>query len=98
MLNPPFSLQASQAGLRGMGRVFRRDFSSGNPYQATSKRVALRTWVDANGGRLLARYLAGYIEGVRWALTPANREAACGIIGPAGRGYRPTWRRARMPR
>jgi ABC-type nitrate/sulfonate/bicarbonate transport system substrate-binding protein len=74
MLNPPFSLQASDSGLRSLGRV--ADLLG--PYQATSA-FALRAWVDANGD-VLTRYLAGYIQGVRWALTPANRDAATALL------------------
>ncbi|HTJ98977.1 MAG TPA: ABC transporter substrate-binding protein [Bordetella sp.] len=74
MLNPPFSLQATQSGLRSMGRV--ADLLG--PYQATSA-FAMRTWVDANGD-VLTRYLAGYIQGVRWALTPSNRDAAVALL------------------
>jgi ABC-type nitrate/sulfonate/bicarbonate transport system substrate-binding protein len=74
MLNPPFSLQATRSGLRSMGRV--ADLLG--PYQATSA-FAMRTWVDANG-EVLTRYLAGYIQGARWALAPTNREAAVALL------------------
>jgi ABC-type nitrate/sulfonate/bicarbonate transport system substrate-binding protein len=74
MLNPPFSLEASGSGLRSMGRV--ADLLG--PYQGTTA-FAMRTWVDANG-EVLSRYLAGYIQGLRWARSPANRDAAVALL------------------
>lgn len=74
MLNPPFSLQATQSGLRSMGRV--ADLLG--PYQATGA-FAMRPWIEANGD-LLTRYLAAYIQGVRWALDPANSAAATALL------------------
>lgn len=74
MLNPPFSLQATRSGLRSLGRV--ADLLG--PYQATGA-FAMRPWATANGD-VLARYLAGYIQGVRWTLAPANRDAAVALL------------------
>lgn len=67
MLNLPFSLQAHDSGLRSLGYV--ADLLG--PYQATGA-FAMRPWASANGAAI-ERYLAGYIEGLRWALNPANK-------------------------
>src|SRR6185369_314770 len=61
-LNPPYSLQAVQSGLRSLGKV--RDLLG--PYQASGA-FAMRPWAEANGD-LLERYLAAWIEGTRWSL------------------------------
>jgi ABC-type nitrate/sulfonate/bicarbonate transport system substrate-binding protein len=74
MLNPPFSLDAKAAGLKSMGRAV--DLIG--PYQATGTFV-LRDWAKANRDTL-ERYIAGYIEGGRWAVAPANRDAAVKIL------------------
>jgi ABC-type nitrate/sulfonate/bicarbonate transport system substrate-binding protein len=74
MLNPPFSIDAKAAGLKSMGRAI--DLIG--PYQATGTFV-LRGWAKANR-ETLERYVAGFIEGGRWAVAPANREAAVKIL------------------
>ena len=74
MLNPPFSLDAKAAGLRSMGRAI--DLIG--PYQASGTFV-LREWASANRDTL-ERYIAAYIEGCRWAVAPANREAAVKVL------------------
>src|SRR6185369_4314899 len=73
-LNPPYSLQAVQSGLRSLGKV--TDLLG--PYQASGA-FAMRPWAEANGD-LLERYLAAWIEGTRWSLDPANREPATVIL------------------
>lgn len=72
MLNPPFSVDAGAAGLKSMGRAV--DLLG--PYQAQGTFV-LRKWAQANG-QTLERYIAGFIEGTRWVLDPANRDAEIG--------------------
>lgn len=74
MLNPPFSVDAKAAGLKSMGAAV--DLIG--PYQATGTFV-LRRWGQANA-ETLERYIAGYIEGARWAVAPANREASVRIL------------------
>jgi ABC-type nitrate/sulfonate/bicarbonate transport system substrate-binding protein len=74
MLNPPFSIDAKAAGLKSMGRAI--DLIGA--YQATGTFV-LRDWAQANRATL-ERYIAGFIEGGRWAVAPANREAAVKIL------------------
>jgi ABC-type nitrate/sulfonate/bicarbonate transport system substrate-binding protein len=74
MLNLPFSLDAKAGGLKSMGRA--TDLLG--PYQANGTFV-LRKWGEANRD-LLERYIAGLIEGTRWALSPANKEGAVRIL------------------
>jgi ABC-type nitrate/sulfonate/bicarbonate transport system substrate-binding protein len=74
MLNLPFSLDAKAAGLKSLGRA--TDLIG--PYQANGTFV-LRKWAQANRDTL-ERYIAGVIEGTRWALAPASKEAATKIL------------------
>jgi ABC-type nitrate/sulfonate/bicarbonate transport system substrate-binding protein len=74
MLNPPFSVDAKAAGLKSMGRAV--DLLGA--YQATGTFV-LRGWAKDNA-ELLERYIAGLIEGTRWAVAPANRSTAVKLL------------------
>ncbi len=74
MLNLPFSLRARRAGLKDMGNAV----AAIGPYLATTGFV-LRAWGAANGD-VLTRYIAAYVEGLRWALDPANRAPAVALI------------------
>jgi len=74
MLNPPFSVDAAGAGLKSMGRAV--DLIG--PYQATGAFV-LRKWASANR-ELLERYIAAQIEATRWAVAPANKDAAAKML------------------
>ena len=74
MLNLPFSLDAKAAGLKSMGRA--TDLIG--PYQANGTFV-LRTWGKAHRD-VLERYIAGLIEGTRWATAPANKDAVVKIL------------------
>jgi ABC-type nitrate/sulfonate/bicarbonate transport system substrate-binding protein len=74
MLNPPFSLQALRAGLKDFGSAV----SVIGPYQSDGGWV-LRSWGQANGD-VLTRYIQANIEGIRFALNPANKAAMVAII------------------
>ena len=74
MLNPPFSVDAASSGLKSMGRAV--DLIG--PYQATGAFV-LRKWATANRD-LLERYIAAQIQATRWAVAPANKEAAAKML------------------
>jgi len=74
VLNPPFSIQAVKAGLKDMGSVV----SMMGPYQGPAG-YTLRSWAKANSGTVV-KYLQAYIEGVRWALDPANKISATDIL------------------
>jgi ABC-type nitrate/sulfonate/bicarbonate transport system substrate-binding protein len=39
----------------------------------------MRSWAKANADTL-ERYIAGYIQGVRWAVSPANKDAAVKLL------------------
>jgi ABC-type nitrate/sulfonate/bicarbonate transport system substrate-binding protein len=69
MLSPPGSIEAKRAGLKDFGSAV----SVIGPYQSDTGWV-LRSWGKANED-VLVRYIAANIEGIRWALNPANRDA-----------------------
>ncbi len=82
MLNLPFSLDAKASGLKSMGRA--TDLIG--PYQANGTFV-LRKWGTAHRD-LMERYIAGLIEGTRWALAPASprmRSSTCRASGTCSR-------------
>lgn len=70
MLNPPFSIRAAKAGLKDMGEAVKVI----GPYQASAGFV-LRNWARSNADTLV-KYLAAYLEGVRWAMDPKNKAEA----------------------
>ncbi len=74
MLNPPFSVDATSAGLKSLGRAV--DLIG--PYQATGAFV-LRKWA-ADNRELLERYIAAQIEATRWTVTPANKDAGVKML------------------
>jgi len=73
-LNPPYSFEAEANGLKSMGRAV--DLIG--PYQASSA-FAMRAWVRDHGP-LVERYVAGYVEALRWASDPANRDATVAML------------------
>jgi ABC-type nitrate/sulfonate/bicarbonate transport system substrate-binding protein len=74
ILNLPYSIQAEKLGLKSLGRPV--DLLG--PYQAGGVFV-MRSWAQQNG-ETLERYLAAYIESLRWALDPKNRTEAVGML------------------
>ena len=74
MLNPPFSITAVREGFLSLGMAVKLV----GPYQGTGCWV-LRSWAEANAATL-ERYLAAYIESLRWALNPANRAEAAALL------------------
>jgi ABC-type nitrate/sulfonate/bicarbonate transport system substrate-binding protein len=68
ILNLPFTVQAEEAGMRSLGRT--TDLLG--PYQGAGA-YAMRSWAEKNRG-LLERYLAAYIEAVRFVRNPANKD------------------------
>lgn len=74
MLNLPFSISAARAGLRDMGRAT----DVVGPYLATAGAV-MQPWAKANT-ETLVNYIQAYIEGLRWTLDPANRDAAAALL------------------
>jgi ABC-type nitrate/sulfonate/bicarbonate transport system substrate-binding protein len=74
ILNLPFSLEAAAKGLHSLGRTT----NLLGPYQAGGdfvRRAFARDHADT-----LVRYLAAYVEALRWSLDPKNRPAAVAIL------------------
>ena len=74
MLNLPFNLFAQQAGLK----VLDNPTDVIDEYQSAGGFVR-RAWGEEHRDTLV-RYLAAYIEGLRWALRPANRGGAIALL------------------
>ncbi len=74
ILSPPFSIQAQDAGLKDLGAAV----DVVGPYQSDAGWV-LRSWGRDNA-ETLVRYIQANIEGIRFALDPANRAAMTGIV------------------
>ena len=74
IMNLPFSAQTIEAGLKSLGRTV--DLLG--PYQAGGAFV-LRSWARANP-EVLERYLAGYVESLRWVLDKTNRDEAIALL------------------
>ena len=74
ILNLPFNLQAEEHGLRSLGRVI--DLLG--PYQAAGA-FAMRAWARAHAGTL-ERYLAAYVESLRFVRDPANKAANLALL------------------
>ena len=74
VLGVPFSILAVQNGLKSLGRTV--DLLG--PYQANGAYV-MRAWAQANA-QTLERYIAGYVESLRWAMQPANRAECVAML------------------
>jgi len=74
ILNAPFSILAVKSGLKDMGPVS----AVIGPYQATAG-ITTRAWAKANPDTMV-KYLQAYIEGLRWALDPKNKDAATKLL------------------
>lgn len=74
MLSPPGSIQALKGGLKDLGSAV----SVVGPYQSDGGWV-LRSWGKANADTL-TRYIQANVEGIRWALNPANRAALIATV------------------
>jgi ABC-type nitrate/sulfonate/bicarbonate transport system substrate-binding protein len=74
ILNLPFTIQAEELGLKSLGGTVELL----GPYQAAGA-FAMRAWAHANA-KLLERYIAAYVESLRWVRAPANREAATALL------------------
>jgi ABC-type nitrate/sulfonate/bicarbonate transport system substrate-binding protein len=90
ILNLPFTIQAEELGLKSLGSTV----DMLGPYQANGAFVQ-RAWANRNAP-LLERFIAAYVESLRWAMQPANQEEATGMLmeklklprGVAERTYR----------
>jgi hypothetical protein len=74
ILSPPFSISAQDSGLKNMGSAV----EAVGPYQSDAGWV-LRSWGQANADTLV-RYIQANIEGIRFALNPANKATITGIV------------------
>lgn len=74
VLNLPFTIQAEQMGLKSLGSTV----DMLGPYQANGAFVR-RDWAKANAA-LLERYIAAYVESLRWARDPAHRAECVAIL------------------
>ena len=74
ILNLPFTVQAEQMGMRSLGRTV--DLLG--PYQAGGAFV-MRDWARQHGP-VLERYLAGFVESLRWVREPANAAEAVRML------------------
>jgi ABC-type nitrate/sulfonate/bicarbonate transport system substrate-binding protein len=74
ILTPPLSVQAQKAGLKDFGSAV----SVVGPYQSDGGWV-LRSWGQANSDTLV-RYIQANVEGIRWALNPANKAAMTAVV------------------
>jgi ABC-type nitrate/sulfonate/bicarbonate transport system substrate-binding protein len=74
ILSPPFTIQAQNAGLKDLGAAV----DVIGPYQSDAGWV-LRSWGEAHADTLV-RYIQANIEGIRYALNPANKAAMAAIL------------------
>ena len=74
VLNLPFTIQAEQLGMKSLGNTV----DMLGPYQAGGA-FALRSWVKSNGP-LLERYIAAYVESLRWVRRPENRSECVALL------------------
>jgi ABC-type nitrate/sulfonate/bicarbonate transport system substrate-binding protein len=74
MMNPPFSIMAEKSGLKRMANAAQ----ALGAYQGSSA-FALRSWAPQNADTIV-HYIQGYVDGLRWVLDPAHKEAAIGYL------------------
>jgi ABC-type nitrate/sulfonate/bicarbonate transport system substrate-binding protein len=74
IMNLPYSAMAIEAGMKSLGRTVNMI----GPYQAGGSYV-LRVWAKANGD-MLERYVAGYVESLRWVMNRKNRAEAVALL------------------
>jgi ABC-type nitrate/sulfonate/bicarbonate transport system substrate-binding protein len=74
MLNPPSSIQARRGGLKSLGTATQLI----GPYQGVGA-FALRSWAKGNR-EAVVKYLAAYIEALRWFMAPANKAEAIALL------------------
>lgn len=74
VLNLPYSLQAAERGMKSLGRLV--DLLG--PYQAGASYV-LRPWAQSHGDAL-ERYIAAFVESLRWSVDPKNRGESVAML------------------
>src|SRR5260370_10346772 len=74
ILNLPFTVEAAERGLKSLGGLV--DLLG--PYQAAGAFV-MRAWANDNA-EALTRYLAAYVQAVRWIRDRNNRNQAVTLL------------------
>src|SRR5262249_57779374 len=74
ILNLPFTVQAEAAGMKSLGRTI----DMLGAYQAAGA-FTMRKWAEGNRDTL-ARYLAAYVESLRFVRDPANKAENIAIL------------------
>jgi ABC-type nitrate/sulfonate/bicarbonate transport system substrate-binding protein len=74
ILNLPFTVQAEAAGMKSLGRTI----DMLGAYQAAGA-FAMRAWAEKSR-ETLERYLAAYVECIRWVRAPANKAQGIAIL------------------
>ena len=74
ILNLPFTVQAESIGLKSLGRTV----DMLGPYQAQGAFV-LRSWARDHGA-VLERYIAAYVEALRFVRDPKNRAGSVALL------------------
>ena len=74
ILNLPYTIQAEALGMKSLGNPV----DALGPYQANGA-FALRAWAERNRG-LLERYIAAYVESLRWVLDPRHRDECVAML------------------
>jgi ABC-type nitrate/sulfonate/bicarbonate transport system substrate-binding protein len=75
ILNPPFDIKATDAGMRRIG-----DSKEVLPNYPNTVLAVSREWAQKNRDTLVA-YLRGWLKGMAWIKDAANREAAIKMVG-----------------
>jgi ABC-type nitrate/sulfonate/bicarbonate transport system substrate-binding protein len=74
MMNPPFAILAEKSGLKRLASAA----ASLGAYQGTAA-FALRSWAPTHRDAI-ERYIRAYVDGLRWALDPANKDKATALL------------------
>jgi ABC-type nitrate/sulfonate/bicarbonate transport system substrate-binding protein len=74
ILNPPFTVEAKRSGMVSLGNTV----ALLGPYQGVGV-FALRSWAEQNADAL-TRYLAAYVEAIRWVRDGANRAESIALL------------------
>ena len=74
MMNPPFSIMAERAGLKRLASAA----TALGAYQGSAA-FALRSWAPAHRQEI-ERYIQAYVDGLRWAVNPANKDKAVALL------------------
>jgi len=75
ILNPPFDVKATDAGMRKIG-----DSKEVLPDYPNTVLAVSREWAQKNRDTLIA-YLRAWLKAMSWVKDPANREAAIKMVG-----------------